>query len=163
MEQPKVEVLKEAMKPKELEHIDSEIVKRLSEYKSESPALLQKHIESIREFFLSEVAPKTLAASGGTLQATEVIQRLLNTEVDGSTAARFQQMVNRATTLKMALFVCQYFDLPQSYLDSIIGIPAADDPMRKLAALIDDGNRHLANTLKTSLGKVERNLREISD
>lgn len=158
-----MEEIKEAMKPRELEHIDSEIVRRLSEYKQESPAMLQKHIEVIREFFLKEVAPKTLAVSGGTLQATEVIQRLLNTEVDSVTAARFQQMANRATTLKMAMFVCKYFDLPESYLESVIGIPAADDPMRKLTQMIAESNQHLQHTLKNSLAKVERNLREISD
>lgn len=128
MEAPQLEVIKEAMRPKELEHIDSEIVSRLDAYRQESPPVLQKHIEEIREFFLQEIAPKTLAMSGGTTQATEVIRRLLDTDVDSSTVARFQNMVNRATTLRMAMFVCHYFGLPQTQVDNIIGIPQASPP-----------------------------------
>lgn len=112
----------ETMKPKVLEHIDSEIINRLAIYKGTSPAMFQGNIEAVREFFLNEVAPRTIAASGGTIQAAEVLKRLLDTEIDESTAQRFAQMVSRAATLTMGRFVASYFNLPEKYIDSVIGI-----------------------------------------
>ncbi len=160
LDTPPIEQIKEAMKPRELEHIDSEIVDRLEAYKAESPPILQKHIEDIREFFLTEIAPKTLATSGGTIQATEVVRRLLDTEVDGSTVSRFQNMVNRATTLKMAMFVCKYFGLPDSYLDSIVGNqPSQSSPQEQAVRLMSQ----LALSQQRTDGKVDRIWREIRD
>lgn len=113
---------KEAMAPRQLQHIDSEIVERLAAYQLVSPKVFQANIEQVREFFLTEVAPKTLAVSGGTTQATEVLKRMLETDIDASTAQRFNNMVNRAATLKMAQFVATYFGLPLDHVDAIIGI-----------------------------------------
>jgi len=101
--------------------IDAEVERRLALYRKEAPGQLQTKIAEIREFFLTEIAPRTLASSGGTIQATEVVQRLLETEVDQSIMSRFENMVNRAATLKLANFVLKYFDLPKSDIDAIIG------------------------------------------
>ena len=157
-----IKKIREAMRPKELEHIDSQIVDRLGLYKKESPEVYQSHIEEVREFFLNEIAPRTVAAPGGALQATEVLTRLLDTEVDPSTVSRFQNMLNRATTLKMAEFVAQYFGLSKEHIPGIIGSRAEQPPMSTQAMLdmiggmISKSNRHTERMLKN----IERRLDE---
>ncbi len=116
-----VEKLKADMKPKTVTHIDRAVVERLAKYKAQAPKELKSHINEVREFFLTEIAPLTLAASGGALQAVEVVQRLLDTEVDMNIVSRLENMVNRAATLKMALFVLNYFKLPREHLESLLG------------------------------------------
>ena len=114
---------KKASAPKKLDHIDSQIETRLDRYKQMSPRMFQGNIQEIREFFLTEIAPKTLSVSGGTTQAAEVLRRMLDTDIDASTAQRFTNMVNRASTLKMAQFVAKYFNLDPTFVDAIIGTP----------------------------------------
>jgi hypothetical protein len=158
-----IDEIKRSMLPKEMEHIDSQIVDRLDGYKAESPDIYQSHIIAVREFFLKEVAPRTLAASGGTMQATEVIRRLLDTDVDESTVARFQNMLNRATTLKMAEFIVEYFGLPREHLMSIIGsrppeqpAPTATQLMEIVGSMISKSNKEVIQTVR----KMERRQNE---
>lgn len=150
------EVTPEVMKPKVLDHIDSDIISRLDEYRVSSPDLFKARLEQVREFFLTEVAPLTIASSGGAIQAAEVLGRMLDTEIDASTAARFQQMVNRATTLKMAQFVATYFDLPASCVDSIIGTPAAAPDIRHVMQHLDDIEAKNAKTKNTLIGAISK-------
>lgn len=157
-----VDRMKAQMRPKEMEHIDSQVVDRLAEYKLESPSMYQGHIEKVREFFLHEIAPRTISAPGGAMQATEVLKRLLDTDVDESTVARFQNMLNRATTLKMAEFVASYFGLSKDHVPSIIGGRAEPQQnsmqamMEMVGGMISKANKDNAQLLK----KMERRLNE---
>lgn len=163
MEDEEFEFVKKVMKPKQLEHIDSQIVDRLAIYKKDSPDIYQKHIENIREFFLKEIAPRTLSASGGTTQATEVIRRLLNTDVDDATVSRFQLMINRATTIKMAEFVVSYFGLSEKYLEGVLGVqqsqlsaPPANEA-KKLLEAVQDSVNGMQKSVK-AISRIERKL-----
>lgn len=156
LDSPREEVTKEVMKPKTLEHIDSDIVERLEEYKKNSPDLFKAKLEQVREFFLNDVAPLTIASSGGAIQAAEVLGRMLDTEIDASTAARFQQMVNRATTLKMAQFVATYFSLPPGCVDSIIGTPVGPPDIRTVLNQIEASNSKTQNTVIGAVSKLTK-------
>lgn len=149
-----IEKMRADMRPRELEHIDSQVIDRLTDYKQESPAMYQSHIEEVREFFLKEIAPRTISAPGGAMQATEVLKRLLDTDVDESTVARFQNMLNRATTLKMAEFVAKYFGLSSEHIPSIIGSRQEQQPptmqamMEMIGGMISKSNKDNAQLLK---------------
>lgn len=160
MEKP-AEVSKKTMAPKKLEHIDSEIVDRLSNYKTTSPGIYQGNIEKVREFFLNEIAPRTISASGGTTQAAEVLRRMLDTDIDQSTAQRFANMVNRAATLRMAEFVVSYFGLDPKYLDSVVGLSSSQGTNQTATDLkfvlehVDVTNKLLKTELKQLARKIE--------
>jgi hypothetical protein len=126
-----VEDRKYRLAPKEVEYIDAEVEGRLKSYRPQIGPMLQGNISVVREFFLTEIAPLTMASEGGTLQSKEVVQRLLDTEVDATLFSKFHTMVNKAANLKMAIFVASYFGLPESSISSLIGVEESEN--RKLA------------------------------
>jgi hypothetical protein len=129
---------KAQFKPKELEHIDSAVTSRLKSFKREIPGELRSKIDEVREFFLTEIAPRTMASSGGTIQAKDVAERMFKTEVDSALFSRFDNMVNRAATIRVAQFVLSYFNLPDEFLTSLLG-PQQHNPdseMQKLQQLM---------------------------
>jgi len=99
-------------KKKKIAHIDDHIIKRLKAYRKEVPDLLEPNITKVREFFLKEIAPRTLAGGPGMLQARDVVQRLLNTEIDGTQFDKFERMSHAAVSMVMAKFVAHYYGLP---------------------------------------------------
>jgi hypothetical protein len=152
---------KEVSKPKKLDHIDSQIVSRLEDYLKASPGQYQENIDKVREFFLTEIAPLTLSVSGGTTQAAEVLRRMLDTDIDPSTAQRFVHMVNRASTLKMAQFVIQYFGLDPKHLDAVIGIApqSGAGSVTDLKFVLD----HVAATTKLMKNEITSLRRKLDD
>jgi hypothetical protein len=129
---------KAQFKPKELEHIDAEVTSRLKTFKKEMPVSLRGKIEEVREFFLTQISPLVIASSGGTIQAKDVAERMFKTEVDSAIFGRFDNMVNRAATIKVALFVLAYFDLPDEFLSSLLPSQQhnPDSDMQKLQAMV---------------------------
>lgn len=99
-------------KPKKLMHADREIAKRTRQYRLELPPVLSKNIDEVREMFLQHVAPLTLAAQTGTLQARTVAQRLLKTEIGSQPFTQFERMVEVGAQIQMAKFVARYMGLP---------------------------------------------------
>lgn len=148
--------IKQSMTKKKVEPIDAEVQTRLKQYRKDAPDQLKGRIAEVREFFLTEIAPRTLASSGGTIQATEVVQQLLETEVDQNIMSRFDNMVNRAATLKLADFVLRYFDLPQHHLEAIMGTGSQIDPVMK-AVLEQLKNMPTRAEMKTEVRKARPN------
>jgi len=132
------EKLKESMLVKKPDPIDAEVQSRLRQYRLDAPEQLKDKISQVREFFLTEIAPRTLASSGGTIQATEVVQQLLDTEVDTGIMSRFQNMVNRAATLKLARFVAKYFGLPKECIADIIGGQPHNPDIKELMTKLNE-------------------------
>jgi hypothetical protein len=145
-----------------IEHIDSEVQKRVSSYTRELAPSLQEKIETIREFFLKEIAPLTLASSGGTTQAREVAQRTLGIEIDSAMFSRFEKMVNMAATLKLSKFVAELFGLPENSAAALTGSPNNNtDPglhhlMEELKAMASTQGRKEIKELKSGMAKIER-------
>ena len=141
--------LKKLMAPKPVVHVDDEVVKRVASYTKEVAPELKLNLEAVREFFLTEVAPLTLAASGGAIQATDVIQRMVDSEVDPAMRGRFEQMVNRAAVLRMGLFVTKYFKLPQEHLANVMGIKADSETqnLRNLLEKLLNGQQQIEQRL----------------
>lgn len=145
MEEQPIVVSPQEMKKKKPQYIDQQIISRLEIYKQTSPKAFQRNIVAVREFFLNEVAPKTIAAAGGAGQAEEVLRRLLDTDIDESTAQRFAMMVNRAATLKMGQFVADYFGLPKEEISQIIGLaqPGQGFDLRHVLDRVEEINKQV--------------------
>lgn len=102
---------KQSFTPKQMTHVDAEVGKRLKEYRLEIPAELADNIDSVREFFLREIAPVTLATGAGATQAREVVKRLVGSDVDGTQFEKFERMMSHAVDIKMARYVARMLGL----------------------------------------------------
>jgi hypothetical protein len=117
------------LKPKKLQHVDQVITDRAKTYKREIPDQLSTNMERVREFFLKVLGPKTLAGAPGSQQARQVVQRLLNTEVDGQAFVKFDRMSETAVSLVMARFVADYYNLPKSAVQTLLDSITPRAPM----------------------------------
>ena len=156
-----VNAQKELMNPRALEHIDHEVEDRLTEYKTEMPDALKEKIKKVREFFLTEIAPITLAAGGGALQAKEVAQRLLDVEVDSALFTRFDNMVNRAATLKLSQFVASLFDLPLDTAPSLLGSQPAAHSDPQMQSILNTLKAMQGGSDKKELAKLQQDISRI--
>lgn len=102
--------------------LDAEVESRQKAYSKELHDALKFNIETVREFFLSEIGPLTLAAQAGTVQASQVMQRVLNTEIDSQIFLQFERMVGKASTLKMARFIAKYLELPTRTVEELLQV-----------------------------------------
>jgi hypothetical protein len=110
----------EQFTPKVMEHIDAAVEGRLKDYKKELPPELSTHIDRVREFFLTELGPKTLAGVAGAAQAKDIVQKMLGTEVDPGTFVRYERMMNTAVNVSMARFIVDYLGLPKKVASHLI-------------------------------------------
>jgi hypothetical protein len=118
---------------KALEHIDKVVEDRLRSYRGTMPKALSGNIDEVREFFLKEIAPLTLASSAGTSQAKDVIQRLLGTPVDDTVIAKFDRMTHAAVNIAMARFIAKFFKLPPASRELLL---AELKPKQQLPTII---------------------------
>lgn len=155
---------KKLMSKKTVEHVDQSVEDRLSTYKKEMPPKLKSNIDAVREFFLTEIAPLTMASSGGAIQSRAVASRLVDSEIDSAIFSRFENMVNRASTLKMAMFVLKYFGLPEDQLSSILGLhnqavtPIEAEVKAILQKLNDAPSSRQMRELHGSINKLSKGL-----
>jgi hypothetical protein len=100
--------------------LDREVEDRRKTYSKELPKTIKDNIENVREFFLQEIGPLALAAQAGTTQATQVMQRTLNTEINTVPFVQFENMVSKASSIKMARFVAKYLGLPARTVETLL-------------------------------------------
>lgn len=101
---------KQFEKPK-MRHVDEEVQQRLKKYKKQAPKKFRTYIDEVREFFLLEIAPRTIAMDAGIEQARSVVGGLLKSDIDVSVFNRFERMMNAAVDLTMAEFIADLFKL----------------------------------------------------
>lgn len=128
---------KEKFKPKQLEHVDAAIVARTTTYKKEVSPELKAKIEHIREYFLTEIAPLTLATASGARQAQQVVERYIDGKVDTTLLNTFEAMSARAARLKLSLFVLDLFDLDKSFLSELSPHPQGESQDQKLNSILE--------------------------
>jgi len=115
-----VEAKKKVFVPRQMVHIDHEVEKRLKDYKQEIPSELEANINKVREFFLQEIAPITMAAGAGASQAQEVVKRLVNSDIDGTQFEKFEKMMAKAVDIKMARFVARQLGMTKKEAAEIL-------------------------------------------
>ena len=96
-------------KPKE-EPINIEILKRSDSYAKELPNSLKDSITQIREFFLREIAPKSLALQSGLAQAKAVVEQQVG-EVDASEMVWAEKFAVHSSKLRVLRFIKELFEL----------------------------------------------------
>lgn len=111
---------KKAFVPKRLDHVDSEVDKRLKAYKRDIPPELALNIDGVREFFLTQIAPFTLATGAGSTQAREVVKRLVGSDIDGTQFEKFERMTALAVDIKMARYIAKSLGLKKAEANSIL-------------------------------------------
>ena len=128
---------RERLAPRILEHVDAQVRDRLKTYEPEIKPRISENIDRVREFFLTQLAPLTLAAHGGTQQARDVVQSMLESEVDSTLIDRFHSMSARAASLRLALFVLDYYGLPPEHLENLLSRTSSNDSdLRQIMAAI---------------------------
>lgn len=115
-----LEAKKQEFVPKQLQHVDAEVEKRLKSYKQQVPAELAHNIDRVREFFLQEIAPVTMAAGAGANQALEVVRRLVKSDIDGTQFEKFERMMALAVDIKMARFVARELGMTKKEAEGIL-------------------------------------------
>lgn len=141
----------EKFKPRKLDHVDAEINKRLTSYKKEAPKKVERGIEAVREFFLKEIGPKTLAGLAGSTQARDIVQRLLGTAVDETQFNKFERMSHEAVNIKMAQFLARYYGLPRSEAERLL---LSIQPKPYLMMPLDRGQDEQRNTKESKKQKT---------
>ena len=104
-------------KPKE-EPINIEILKRSDQYAKELPASLRDAITQIREFFLKEIAPKSIALQGGLAQAKAVIEQQVG-EVDASEMSWAEKFAVHSSKLRVLRFIKELFELTNEEAEKV--------------------------------------------
>lgn len=117
-----MEKIKEVIKPAVLPIVDQEIQTRSKRYKKECPNDLAKYIVQVREFFLKELSPKTLAGISGIEQAKKVLEQLLDSPIEDQPIKEFRLMLTEATRIKMAKYIGKYMKLSSSEIQRIINL-----------------------------------------
>jgi hypothetical protein len=102
-----------------MEHIDAEVERRLKTYEKELSSSLEKNIEAVREFFLTEVDPLSLGIQGGTAQVQSLMARIFPDGIDTEQFHQFVHMAKQARKIKMANFIANYMGLDISEAERI--------------------------------------------
>lgn len=111
---------KQNVKRKKLVPVDIDLKLRLKDYKKDIPQEVKRNMLNVREFFLTQIGPLTLAGGAGAGQAKEIVQRMLNTAVDGTQFDKFERMSHEAVNLRMARFIAKYYGLEKSAVDKLL-------------------------------------------
>ena len=121
IDEDEIEVMdrKNIYTPKKLDHVNKGIVTRSEKMKKELPNQMKPLVDTIREFFLVEIAPKTFACSLGATQAKESAKIAIDSEIDEGIFSKFDNLINKAATIKLVEFVMKYFDIDKSYFDNL--------------------------------------------
>jgi hypothetical protein len=116
-----VGIQKAAIKPQNeaMLHIDREVEDRLKTYEKELSDSLEKNIEAVREFFLTDIDPLSLGIQGGTAQVHSLMMRLLPDGIDTEQFTQFVHMAKQARKIKMANFIASYMGLDSSDAERI--------------------------------------------
>lgn len=155
--QEDIDERKQISKPVPVDLVDQEVQERLNTYKTELPTKLTANIDRVREFFLKEIAPLTLAGQSGAGQARDVVQRLLNAEIDGTPFAQYDRMLAIATTIKMAREITKYMGLPAAMAENLLD---SIQPKKEVAFMMppppEERRGPVANATKSENLKEEK-------
>ena len=104
--------MKAANKPRRLEPDNKELSEFETRAKKTLPKLTQPNIKRVRQFFIEELAPLTMAVGAAVFQAKAVLKATTGEDPDPSAFANFERMAKSAVNLRMAQFLQDYLSLP---------------------------------------------------
>lgn len=84
------------------------------------PSRLEPNIEEVRDFFLHDLGPKTLASMSGLDEACAIIEQITGASVDRNTVDSFRRIMVQGSRLKMVQFVSKYLDLSEQSIKDLM-------------------------------------------
>ena len=124
------------------------------------PPVLKENIVTVRDFFIKEIAPLTLALGAGASQASEAIKAVTGSEVELSTLVKFEKMAHHAVVIKMSHFIERFLKLPANSTGELISAANPSQPKRFPDPYVpqepesESGNRRETRALKRKLQQV---------
>ena len=156
-----------ALKPQPVPVANEAVVVRSETYKSEIGPRVETVADRVREFFLTELAIQSTAADTGLLQAVEVLKAVTGSEVDEGIQRKFEQLRNKAISIRLARYIAKHFGLKQSdvnlLLDAVtppkpanIVFPALPDvqPDTPVGALHEESRSNGRPVSRSSAGRL---------
>lgn len=119
--------LEESMKPRQIVHADEHVTKRIEKLKLEFAPEFDKRHTAVREYFLTEIAPKLVSVKSGSDQAMMMLSQMFQSQLDPTAFNQFEQMSRAAARLMMAEYITKFFGLPKKRALELV---AAITPMR---------------------------------
>jgi hypothetical protein len=143
------------IKPKEVELLDEQVEARRKTYVKQFPQKLNKNLEAVREYWLRDIAPLALASVAGSEQAREVIQKTLGTEIDGSSFAQFNVMVQKGVQIKSAEYIVKFLGLPKGSAEELLDIVKIHKPTQREIVYVDPNSDRRARPTPTKVEEDE--------
>jgi hypothetical protein len=116
--------LKALNAPKTVELDNAEFIAYAEALAVSLPPNVKLNLEKVRDFFIQEIAPLTLALSAGAEQAKAAIKVVTGSEVEPSTFQKFEKMAHLAVQLRMASFLEDYLALGAGSAVKLLPEPA---------------------------------------
>ena len=120
VEEDFVAEMRAANAPKVVVADNQEVLARVAKLEKVLPPELKGNIALVRNFFLQEVAPLTLALGTGVDHAQEVIKKVAGVDLEPSTFVKFEKMAHAAVHIRMAAFLENYLKLPKGAAEDLL-------------------------------------------
>ena len=101
------------------EPFNLEVATRTSQYKERVADPVKSNMDSVSHFILSEITPLLLGLDGGTNQALDIMHQVVG-DCDPYPFTLIELLTREAVKLKLAKFITDYFDLPDSEVEKLV-------------------------------------------
>ena len=101
------------------EPFNLEVSMRTSQYKERVAEPVKYNMDSVSHFILSEITPLLLGLDGGTNQALDIMHQVVG-DCDPYPFTLIELLTREAVKLKLARFITNYFDLPDSEIEKLV-------------------------------------------
>lgn len=118
---------KKAVAKKEVALVDEDLNRMELKVRTELPLELEKNANKIRDFFLRELSPRTLAIETGLNQAITILKRN-GVDVDQSVPLMFLRMAQEGSAIRLSRFLETYLELPEGSARKLIAKPKEAKP-----------------------------------
>ena len=123
LNQDDLEVHRHQSAPPKIEYADQTLTRQIKAVKVDLPKDMASNIDTVRDFFVRELAPLTLALDPGSTQARDILKAVVGTEMSPEPFYRFENMASKAVLIRMAHFLEDYLGLPEGTADSLLHQP----------------------------------------
>lgn len=100
----------------------------VEEIQASLPKSVSTEAESVREFFVRELAPKILAASAGSMEAHTALAKALGADVDLTLDSKFQRLIRQAAEIQMMRFIQKYMHMSDEDAQQLLPALAPPSP-----------------------------------
>lgn len=145
-EEDEIQIIKDKVYAKEAEEpVNTELILRSEKYADELPAELKDKIERVREFFLCEIAPISIALQGGLSQAKTIIEQQVG-EIDASEMMLAERFAAQSSKIRVMRFISDMFGLTQEESEKLYDLTL--QPKQPQLFMLPNQEAHKQSTQK---------------